>query len=295
MTERDSHPLPGESGDRAREQSRGAREHRRGGDHPDRESRTNSRGARLNVRGAEHSREEGDDDGQAGERAGGQRLGVAAQHAHGRHEAKRREGGDGKQQRHTGAQGQPSQGRFGLPGVDRHRGKESGEETGRDRQDRRCDGNTGDASGEAEQRRLDGVQKDDFARAHAKTLQDRDRVKPRPEPRTHRLCNTDPAEDQRDERDQAEEARGPLQSLPERGLGVGVGLHAHTGSRRDGGPQGLGGRLRVRGIGAVFQLDEDHAIDAAPECLEPRALEPGQREHHARPERERHVDFVGLS
>ena len=128
-------------------------------------------------------------------------------------------------------------------------GRNPGEEARREREHRGGDRDTGHASGEPEQRGLGGVEEHDLARPHAEALQDGDRVEARCEPGANRLGDADAAEDQGDQRDEAEESRDPLQTLAKRGLRVGVGLDAHAGRLGECRAETLAGGLRVAGAG----------------------------------------------
>ena len=131
----------------------------------------------------------------------------------------------------------------------------------------------GEASGQAEHRRLTEVEHEDLARPKPETLEDRDRVAASRDPDADRLADADAADQERQESDQPEIVLQPIESAPQRRLRLVVGLDAPAvGARRDR-LELVGARVQLVERGRGRQLDQDPVLDAAAEVDQRRAIE----------------------
>ncbi len=105
---------------------------------------------------------------------------------------------------------------------------------------------TGEAPGDRQQDGLTEIDRQDLPRSRPERLPHGDRVEAAGEPGAHRLGHADAADDQREERDETEEAFGPVDAPPHLGLPFGGGLDAVEGGIAERAAQAGGERLGCR-------------------------------------------------
>ena len=223
------------------------------------------------------------------------RLGVPAEDARRRDAAHGEEGRDPEDERDAEAEADAAEEGLGLPRVETARGEEVGvgAADGRDEPDarrRRRGGSRG-----AEPRRLRRVEEDRLARRDAEAAEDREGVEAARDPGAHRLRDADAADEERRERDEAEEAGRP----PDRLRAARAGRRASSRRGSPGTPSrrrfsALDASVALRRVGPLREVQEDAAGDAAAEAGERRPRESLAGDEDARADPERAGEAVGL-
>ena len=117
---------------------------------------------------------------------------------------------------------------------------------------------TGEAPGACQQDGLTEIDRQDLPRSSPERLPHRDRVEAAGEPGAHRLRHADAAHDEREQRDETEEAFGPVDAPPHLGLPLGGGLDAVEGGIAERAAQPRGERFGCRGRRGRRALGQFH-------------------------------------